>query len=237
MSAFGDVPRASVCPCARCVEANMSPSSIASQTPTSTASWPIATCRKPGSSPARNRSSTFSSKRRIRSISRRKSRSVSSFRARFFSTLAKAPAVYGLNHERRAAVGSHWIRVAGHVGARVAAARTARPHSRRRGRCSAGADRPVPRLGDDPAVLGRTRRERSRTPRRSQNFSRASRSARFRSRIRRPRPSPSSAKSPRSPSPGTPRSPVCPPTGATSTPRSSSPRATTSSPRRCSASR
>ena len=65
MTAFGCVPRASVCPCARCVEAKTSPSSIAWQTPTATASWPIATCRKPGSSPARNRSSTFSSKRRI----------------------------------------------------------------------------------------------------------------------------------------------------------------------------
>src|SRR5919106_820450 len=33
----------------------------------------MATCRNPGSSPARKRSSTFSSKRRMRSISRRKS--------------------------------------------------------------------------------------------------------------------------------------------------------------------
>ena len=48
MTAFGCVPRASVCPCARCVDANTSPSSIALQTPTATASWPIATCRKPG---------------------------------------------------------------------------------------------------------------------------------------------------------------------------------------------
>ena len=46
--------------------------------PTATASWPMATWRKPGSSPARNRSSTFSSKRRIRSISRKNSRSSSS---------------------------------------------------------------------------------------------------------------------------------------------------------------
>ena len=88
MTAFGCVPRASVCPCARCVEAKTSPSSIAWQTPTATASWPIATCRKPGSSPARNRSSTFSSKRRISSISRRKSRSRSSDRPRFVSTFA-----------------------------------------------------------------------------------------------------------------------------------------------------
>ena len=44
----------------------------------------------PGSSPARKRSSTFSSNRRISSISRRKSRSLSSERARFFSTLAMA---------------------------------------------------------------------------------------------------------------------------------------------------
>src|SRR5205809_633187 len=73
MTSFGCVPLASVCPCARCVEAITSPSSSARQTPTATASWPIATCRKPGSSPARKRSSTFSSKRRMSSISRRKS--------------------------------------------------------------------------------------------------------------------------------------------------------------------
>ncbi len=72
MTAFGCVPFASVCPCARWVEAKTSPSSSARQTPTATASWPIATCRKPGSSPARKRSSTFSSKRRISSISRKK---------------------------------------------------------------------------------------------------------------------------------------------------------------------
>src|SRR5689334_16707322 len=90
MTAFGCVPRASVCPCARCVEAKTSPSSIAWQTPTATASWPIATCRKPGSSPARKRSSTFSSKRLIRSISRRNSRSRSSDRPRFVSTFATA---------------------------------------------------------------------------------------------------------------------------------------------------
>src|SRR5438105_8034260 len=88
MTAFGCVPRASVCPCARCVEAKTSPSSIAPQTPTATASWPIATCRKPGSSPARNRSSTFSSKRLMSSISRRNSRSRSSDTTRRFSTLA-----------------------------------------------------------------------------------------------------------------------------------------------------
>src|SRR5215218_566348 len=88
MSSFGDVPMASVWPCARCVEAITSPSSRARQTPTATASWPIATWRKPGSSPARNRSSTFSSKRRIRSISRKKSRSVSSDSAPRCSTLA-----------------------------------------------------------------------------------------------------------------------------------------------------
>ena len=58
MSAFGCVPCASVCPCARCVDAMTSPSSSARQTPTAHASCPIATCRKPGSSPARKRSST-----------------------------------------------------------------------------------------------------------------------------------------------------------------------------------
>src|SRR5437764_1039249 len=90
MSAFGGVPRASVCPWARCVEAITSRSSSARQTPTATASWPIATWRKPGSSPARNRSSTFSSKRRISSISRKKSRSSSCESAPLCSTLATA---------------------------------------------------------------------------------------------------------------------------------------------------
>ena len=48
MSAFGCMPRASAWACARCVEANTSPSAMAWQTPTATASWPIATWRKPG---------------------------------------------------------------------------------------------------------------------------------------------------------------------------------------------
>src|SRR5437762_3162918 len=68
----------------------MSPSSSALQTPTATASCPIATCRKPGSSPARKRSSTFSSNRRISSISRKKSRSSSFESAPFCSTFATA---------------------------------------------------------------------------------------------------------------------------------------------------
>src|SRR5947207_4545049 len=88
MIAFGCVPRASVCPWARCVEAKTSPSSSAWQTPTATPSWPIATCRNPGSSPARKRSSTFSSNRLIRSISRRKVRSRCSLSVPFRSTLA-----------------------------------------------------------------------------------------------------------------------------------------------------
>src|SRR5215218_9701441 len=88
MTAFGWVPRARVWPCARWVEAKTSPSSIAWQTPTATASWPMATWRKPGSSPARKRSSTFSSNRLIRSISRRNSRSRSSERPRLASTFA-----------------------------------------------------------------------------------------------------------------------------------------------------
>src|SRR5207253_1228566 len=67
-----------------------SPSSSARQTPTATASWPIATCRNPGSSPARKRSSTFSSNRRISSISRKKSRSSSFESAPFCSTFATA---------------------------------------------------------------------------------------------------------------------------------------------------
>src|ERR671931_338665 len=95
MTALGWVPRASVWPWARCVEAKTSPSSSAWQTPTSVASWPSETWRKPGSSPARNCSSTFSSNRRMINICRRKSRSCSSERADFaaetlgfFSTFA-----------------------------------------------------------------------------------------------------------------------------------------------------
>src|SRR5512133_1283045 len=88
MTSFGCVPLASVWPCARCVEAITSPSSSARQTPTAHASWPIATWRKPGSSPARNRSSTFSSKRRMSSISRKNSRSSSSEIDPLFSTFA-----------------------------------------------------------------------------------------------------------------------------------------------------
>src|SRR6476660_5557564 len=88
MTSFGCVPFANVCPCARCVDAITSPSSSARQTPTAHASWPIATCRKPGSSPARKRSSTFSSNRRMSSISRKNSRSCSSETAPFFSTFA-----------------------------------------------------------------------------------------------------------------------------------------------------
>src|SRR5205085_2772612 len=90
ISSFGAVPFASVCPCARCVDAITSPSSSARQTPTATASCPIATCRKPGRSPARKRSSTFSSNRRISSISRKKSRSSSFESVPFCSTLATA---------------------------------------------------------------------------------------------------------------------------------------------------
>src|SRR6266536_2207789 len=88
MTAFGWVPRARVCPCARCVEAKTSPSSSARQTPTATASWPIATCRKPGSSPARKSSSTFSSKTRTRSMSRYISRASSCEISPRFSTFA-----------------------------------------------------------------------------------------------------------------------------------------------------
>src|SRR5262249_50649295 len=58
------------------------------------ASWPIATWRKPGSSPARKRSSTFSSKRRMRSISRSTSWRSLLARLALCSTLATAR-VYG----------------------------------------------------------------------------------------------------------------------------------------------
>ena len=88
MTSFGCVPLASVCPWARCVDAITSRSSSALQTPTAHASWPIATWRNPGSSPARKRSSTFSSNRRMSSISRKNSRSRSSETAPFFSTFA-----------------------------------------------------------------------------------------------------------------------------------------------------
>src|SRR5690348_14634511 len=72
----------------------MSSSSIARQTPTAIASWPIATCRKPGSSPARNRSSTRSSNRRMSSMSCRNSRRVPSPTVVSLSTFAKVPGVY-----------------------------------------------------------------------------------------------------------------------------------------------
>ena len=188
----------------------MSPSSIAWQTPTATASWPIATCRKPGSSPARNRSSTFSSKRRMRSISRRKSRSVSSFRARFLSTLAKAPAVYVL----KMSVARQWKVIGSElpdvVGARLAPARAARPRRRRPGRCNAGPDRPLPRLADDPAVLGRPRRERSRTPRHHATSLAHPDGHAVAVEFAGLAPGSPSARSPRSWRAGTPRSPVCP---------------------------
>ena len=64
-----------------------------------------------------------------------------------------------------AAVESHWIRASGDLGARVASSRIARSRGGRPGRSNTGADRPVPRLADDLAVLGRPRRQRSRTPR------------------------------------------------------------------------
>src|SRR6476660_4530109 len=60
----------------------------AAHTPVAVASCPIATCRNPGRSPARKRSSTFSSNRRMSSISRKNSRSRSSETAPFFSTFA-----------------------------------------------------------------------------------------------------------------------------------------------------
>ena len=78
MTALTCVPLAIVCPWARWVDAITSSGSSAAITPEATASWPMQTCRKPGSSPARKRSSTFSSKRRISSISRKSSRSRSS---------------------------------------------------------------------------------------------------------------------------------------------------------------
>ncbi len=53
------VPLAIAWPCARCVDAITSSRASAAQTPVAVASWPIATCRNPGSSPARKRSSTL----------------------------------------------------------------------------------------------------------------------------------------------------------------------------------
>ena len=155
----------------------------------------------------------------------------------FLLDLGQSSGSVRFDHERRAAVESHWIRVARDVGARLAPARAARSRGRRSGRCNAGADRPVPRLADDPAVFGRARRERSRTPR-HHTTSRAHPgrhpvAVEFAGRG----PAGRRARRPRSSRAGTRPSPVSRPTGATSTPRSSSPRATTSSPPRCSASR
>ena len=96
MTALTCVPFAIVWPCARCVEAITSSGSSAAQTPDATASWPIATCRKPGSSPARKRSSTFSSKRRISSISRKSSRSRSSESAPSSPVACPRPSPSGL---------------------------------------------------------------------------------------------------------------------------------------------
>ena len=89
MTSFGCVPLASVWPCARCVDAMTSPSSSARQTPTAQASS-NRDVDEPGEISARNRSSTFSSKRRMSSISRKNSRSRSSETLPFFSTLAKS---------------------------------------------------------------------------------------------------------------------------------------------------
>src|SRR3954469_9695471 len=158
---FGCEPRASVCPCARCVDAKMSPSSIAWQTPTATASWPIATCRKPGSSPARKRSSTRSSKRRISSISRRKSRRRSSFSARFFSTLAKAPAVYGFGNEPRRPVAHPPGWPPGGLDPGCGAARTACRGTTHPRLCVARPRAAVPRRPEHVAVLVCARRKRT----------------------------------------------------------------------------
>src|SRR5579885_2580920 len=148
-TSFGCVPRASVCPCARCVDANTSPSSIASHAPTSAASCPIATCRKPGRSPARKRSSTFSSNRLISSISRRKSRSRSSDTPRRFSTFATSRLSVLLP------------RAAGHpVGrARCGGGRGSDPTHARGGRAR-GPRRPAPR----PAPAAPLRRRRADVP-------------------------------------------------------------------------
>ena len=119
MIAFGCVPFASVCPCARWVDMIVSSSSSAAITPEATASWPIATWRKPGSSPARNRSSTFSSKRRISSISRNSSRRLSSDRASsalgFLSTLAMSGSFKLTPHEARRTVAPDRVGASGRL--------------------------------------------------------------------------------------------------------------------------
>ena len=129
MTSFGCVPFASVCPCARCVDAITSLSSSARHTPTATASWPIATWRKPGSSPARKRSSTFSSKRRMSSISRRKSLSVSRASACvFFSAVAIGRTLASSTVK----LGEQWTEILERAAARLGA---------RRGRASASPSR------------------------------------------------------------------------------------------------
>src|SRR5690349_7602949 len=139
---------------------------MAWQTPTATASWPMATCRKPGRSPARNRSSTFSSKRRMSSISRRKSRSISSVTARFFSTLAIARAVYVVRDEPRRAVEGAWIRVARRVVESRDPARGARCGDGVARRVAARTGAAVPAGADGASLRLRARRHRDRAGRR-----------------------------------------------------------------------
>ena len=128
----------------------------------------------------------------------------------------QAPAVYVL----AMSVAQQWKDIGSElpddVGARVAAARAARPRRRRPGRCSAGAGGPVPRRRRRCCSSRSPRRERSRTPKASRGFSRASRSGMLSLSTSQAAARPAAREPPRSPSPGTRRSPVCRPTGATS---------------------
>jgi len=88
MTAFGSVPRASVWPWARWVEAKTSPSSIAWQNATAVASCPIATWKKPGKLAGAEALLDLLLEAPMSSISRRKWRRRSSRAYVFFSTLA-----------------------------------------------------------------------------------------------------------------------------------------------------
>ena len=147
MTAFGCVPRASVCPCARCVEAKTSPSSIAcadadrDRLLADRDVQEARAARRRGTAPRPSPRSAGSG------ASRAGSRAASPrCSARFFSTFATAPAVYVLRREPR--------RTVARVGAGLPEGwRTRRPAARAAGaakpptgprRCSARPSRTAP---------------------------------------------------------------------------------------------
>ena len=98
----------------------MSPSSIAAQTPTSTASWPIATCRKPGqlarAEPLLDLLLEAPDEQHLaQEVPQRLL-----VQGALLLDLRQSSGSVRFEHERRAAVESHWIRVAGDLGARLA---------------------------------------------------------------------------------------------------------------------